>query len=294
MKIFILILGTYGLSMVISGCISTHTLNAVLANQQKFEAPLIFQNLNSPIPIEITVENELRNKTEATVAMVTIIPLIIYNEFEVNHRIFLGQSSLPISMSEDLKQKLNEALLYSGSPLVKNLKEGYHLTINVKTIEVYGAYLSGWWGFFFGYGYTGAGHAERIHLSKNARSEITYSLQLYQNDSTLFTKEKSLRIQNSYLHTWCKGKYTDIITAESIPIHPYEMDDLYEMHVSQIDGGSKKENAQLPFIQNHLVKVYEVYQLSLTEIAQKIVLELENYFIQKYQLSNTLNLNQLK
>jgi hypothetical protein len=288
-----ILFGISGLSLALSGCISTHTLNAILANQEKFEPPVGYQIVSAPLSIEITEENKLQDKTSATVAMITFIPLIIYNDIEINHHIFLGQSSLSVSTTQDLKQKVNEAFLKSSFPWKKVPKEEFQLTLNLRKTKAYGSYHSGWWGFFMGYGYTGAGHGERIHLSKNARSEITFTIALHQGDSTLFSKEKTIWIKKSNRQR-CKGGYVDVATGETDPIPTYDIDDLNEQYVYQKEGDNKKENFHTPYIQHHLAKVYEVYQLSLIEMAQKIVQESENYFMQKYQRNNRLNLTKLK
>ena len=157
--------------------------------------------------------------------------------------------------------------------MVRNSKQRIYLKLNLKDVQAYGTYISGWYSVLV-YGWA---VARRAHLSRNARAELSFSIQLFHHDSSVFYTDKSLWIKNPVLFAPYKGQYKDLSSGVSTPKHSSDLDFFYTMNsVVQEGNGSKDNNLHTPFIQFHLLKIYEAYQLSITEAAQRIVSELEN------------------
>ena len=118
MKIVIQVLAILNYAFLLSACLSTKTLNSILKEQNKIDEPLSSFELDPafPIPIQITIANDLKDQTKSKAVSALVVPFIFINDFQVNHRIFLGKSSLTLNLEEDFGMKLNEAILSSDFP----------------------------------------------------------------------------------------------------------------------------------------------------------------------------------
>jgi hypothetical protein len=143
------------------------------------------QSANSELPVGISLnlQNPLPDSTSVRKSYVMVLPLVVINYFQSNHKLTLGQSSLETPTVELFKSELlrNFELLEWDVPY----QHGYSINIDVVEIEASGVFASG--GYFFiapGYG-TGTGASGDISQCTRIQSKVHITFNLNNKDSLI-------------------------------------------------------------------------------------------------------------
>lgn len=171
------------LTLLLNCCLSSKKVTAMVKAYDNciYEK----QSINSKLPagISLNLQNPLPDSSSIRKSYVMVLPLVVINYFQTNHKLTLGQSSLETPTVELFKSELlrNFELLDWDVPY----QHGYAINIDVVEIEASGVFSSG--GYFFiapGYG-TGTGASGDISQCTRIQSKVHISFNLNNKDSLI-------------------------------------------------------------------------------------------------------------
>jgi hypothetical protein len=182
-KLVPLIISCLILTFLLNSCLSSRKATAMVKayDNSIFEK----QSANSELPpgISLNLQNPLPDSSSVRKSYVMVLPLVVINYFQTNHKLTLGQSSLETPTAELFKSELLSNLnRLQWDVLYQN---GYSIDINVHKITSTGVFASGFWAAFAAAYSTGAGTGGAISHSKRIQSEVYVSINLKRNDNIL-------------------------------------------------------------------------------------------------------------
>ena len=118
-----------------------------------------------------------------------VLPLIVINYFQANHKLTLGQSSLELESAEVFKSELLCNL--EKLPWTDLHQKGYSVDVDVHEIAAFGVYKSGLGAVFV----FPSGSVGKFSTCKKVYSNINISVRLNKNDTLVFHRDLNLIVK---------------------------------------------------------------------------------------------------
>lgn len=171
------------LPFLINGCLGSKKVKGIVKAFDRVVVKEQYTGLELPAGIRLKLLNPLPDSTSVRKSFVMVLPLLVINYFQTNHKLTLGQSSLETPTVDLFKSELLRyfELLEWDVPY----QHGYSINIDVVEIETSGIFASG--GYMFiapGYG-TGTGASGKISQCTRLQSKVHISFNLNKKDSLI-------------------------------------------------------------------------------------------------------------
>ena len=197
---------------VLNSCLSTTT---AVSKVQAYDSSVIKEQLAGPeLPqgIHYTWSDPLPNKTSVKKSYFMILPLLVVNVFQTNHKVTLGQSSLELPIDDMFKREFLN--VFDSLPWNMLHQHGHSMDIEIREIKSTGVFASGF-ASIIGAGNTGA--MGKMALCMRIQTKIQFKFTLYSRDSILLQRNSTLLVNSG---DWgnLKLSYIDSKTGRTILI----------------------------------------------------------------------------
>jgi hypothetical protein len=259
-KVELLIIPCLMLTFLLNSCLSSKKVTAMLRAYDKSITEKESPDSKLPAGINLNLQNPLPDSTSVRKSYVMVLPLVVINYFQTNHKLTLGQSSLETPAAELFESELSNNLnRLQWDALYQN---GYSIDIDIHEITSTGVFASGFWAAFAAAYSTGAGAGGEISHSMRIQSEVYVSLNLKWNDNILGHSDFIFLVKANESGK-LKIVYTDCQSGKAVNM-PVSFPKLVPGHSFELLIPSTKE----------------VYCICTTMACRQIVNIVENYLLE--------------
>jgi hypothetical protein len=250
------------LTFLLNGCLSLKETTGMV---RSYDARLIKQHstcLELPAGINLNLQNPLPDSSSVKKSYMMVLPLVVVNYFQTNHKLTLGESSLDTPTAELFKSELLSNLKRLEWNVLYN--NGYSIDIDVHKINSTGIFASGYLAVIAASNSASAGKGGEISHSMRIQSEAFVSMELTRDDNILIHRDFIILVKtNGYGKL--KIEFTDRQYGQAIAI-PTSLPRLVPIHA----------------FEDLIPSTKKVYSICSTMVCCQIVNLIENYLAETF------------